>query len=151
MENKKRMKTKIEHIILTISNDLEEVILEYLQEKDMTGWSRYFDDHYSKEFSRNGLSVNQETLWGAINSLISRNEIKCSKTVFLGEKAVVITPFLFRKSKTEKVSTLQNRRNRQSSNKTGKIVGKLSKEEYNKIREDSIRLQKQLLNGVREK
>jgi hypothetical protein len=117
----------------------------------MTGWSRYFDDHYIKEFSRNGLSVNQETLWDAINFLSSKNEVKCLKSVFLGEKAVLITPFLPRKSEIEKASTLQNRKNRQSPNSTKKIVGKLSKEEYDKIREDSIRLQKRLLRGVKEK
>jgi hypothetical protein len=85
------MDKKIENSILSQPTDLEDTILEYLKEKDMTGLKRYFDDYYIEKFTRQGLQINQEKLWNAINSLTQSNRTIRLKVNFQGE-GVIITP-----------------------------------------------------------
>lgn len=135
------MNKKIENSILSQSTDLEDAILEYLKEKDMTGLKRYFDDHYIKEFTQQGLQVNQEKLWDAINSLTRSNRATSSKADFHGEEGVIITPNPPRRGPTEETSKQSLRQNK------AKIIGALSQEDYERIREMNTREQKRQLRS----
>ena len=121
---------------------LEDAILGYLKQKDMTGLRRYFDDYYVKEFSRQGLQVTREKLWSAINCLIEKNRATSMKADFHGEIGIVITPNPARRQPAEETGK-QNLR----PNRTG-IIGKLSQKAYSKIREENDSRQRRQLKDL---
>lgn len=135
------MDKKIENSILGQSTDLEDAILEYLKERDMTGLRRYFDDYYIKEFAQQRLQVDQQKLWNAINSLTKSNRTICLKVNFQGGEGVVITPNPPRRGPTEDTSKPSSRQNR------AKAIGALSHEDYDRIREMNNREQKRQLRS----
>jgi hypothetical protein len=108
---------------------LEDAILEELKERDMTGRDMYFTPDYVKEFSRKGLQVNPETLWTAINSLADSGRVNILKVKFAGGPGFIITSVKPRKRKAPKAPGNKPPR--------VKIIGKLTKEEYEKILEDN--------------
>jgi len=145
LESRSKGKTPKELDIVFSAQELEDAILKYLKEQDMTGWNRYFNDYYVKEFRQKGLQVDQEKLWDAINSLAESNRVQSLKANFYGEEGVVITLGVPRK----RVPTEESRgKIRRSPYHEAGISGKLSREEYEKIREKNRLEQKRQLRGA---